>query len=81
MAFIVIITDFSDTNIYRQVPEMLYKIMKCVQLKQSCFFRKEGRTDRHDEANSHFCNFVKAPKSTPKKQLYTVFILNGSFEP
>ena len=59
MACIVIISDFKDTNVVRQVSEKLYNIMKCVKLKPRCSFTKEGWTDSHDEANSHFCNFAK----------------------
>jgi hypothetical protein len=28
-----------------------------------------GQTDKHDEANSHFPNFAKAPKNSTKLQL------------
>jgi hypothetical protein len=36
--------------------------LKYVQWEPSCSMRTDRRADRHDVANSHFPNFVNAPK-------------------
>jgi len=36
-------------------------------------FHADGQTDRHDEANSRFGNFVNAPKNTRQR---TILICN-----
>jgi len=37
--------------------------------------RKDGQTDRHDEANSCFFNFANAPKKGDNILSYTLFLL------
>ena len=38
--------------------------MKIRPVEPSCSRRTGGQTDRHDEANSYFCQFLKAPKNS-----------------
>jgi len=50
---------------YRQIFEKYsHKIpRKSVRWESSCSMQKDGRIDRHDEANSHFRNFANSPKN------------------
>jgi len=34
--------------------------------------RRDGLSDRHNEANSRFCNFVKVPKKQTTDRCYTM---------
>jgi len=38
-------------------------LIKSVLWKPSCSTRTDGRTDRHDEANSRFRSFANSPKN------------------
>jgi hypothetical protein len=62
----VLLTDINANCIlstdFREI--FKYKISwKSIQWKPSCSMRKDGQTDRHDEANSRFRNFAKASKT------------------
>jgi hypothetical protein len=57
------LSDFNETRIFPKYfrKTLKYQIqLKSVQWKPSCYIR----TDRHDEANSRFRNFVNKPKNT-----------------
>jgi hypothetical protein len=59
-------------EVSRQIFEKFLKYQiswKSVQWEPSCFMgtdgQTDGRTDRHDEANSRFSQFANAPKNSP----------------
>jgi hypothetical protein len=62
------LTYFYDSWIYStyfRKKILKYKISrKSVQWKSSCSMRKDGRTDKHDQANSRFSHFFERYKNT-----------------
>jgi len=54
----------SDLNFINRSSKNTHKIpRKSVQLEPSCSMQKDGRLDRHDEANSYFRNSAKSSKN------------------
>jgi len=49
---------------------------KFVQWEPICSIRKDGQTDRHDEANSRFSQFTKASKNVKVSALVCVKTTN-----
>jgi hypothetical protein len=75
--YLLFLSDFNQTWIFsshfRKIPQ--YPISwKTVQWETSCFKRTDGRTDRHDEANSSFSQDwvapIRGPYIAPESDLF-----------
>jgi hypothetical protein len=58
-----VLYDFNDVNFLDSfsVNTKISNTMKILPVGTE-LLHADGRTDRHDEANNHFCNFVSASK-------------------
>ena len=62
------LSDFNENSNFldkfsKNPPTSNFRIIRPLEAE---FFHADGRTDRHDEANSRFRNFANAPKNTPR---------------